>query len=235
MDDDKKKDGQQGEQEQSGGAEETKDGADQSKGKEAGQDGAKNGEGDKQERTFTQEQVTKMMTREKNQGRAAALKELGIDPKDTKAVAMVKALIESQKSEEQKAAEKAAAESAKQSEAEHRALVAEAKAEAMLLGVQPQYVDDIVTLALSKMTDDADLKTVIGEFKAKYPMWFGDTGDDGDKDKKGAGKKTGQKGTGSSVKSSGKDKDSETKGLGARLAAQRKTSSGAKSSYWGKK
>ena len=101
----------------------------------------------------------------------------------------------------------------------------------MILGVKSQYVEDIVTLALAKMTDDSDLKTIIGEFKTKYPVWFGESEED-DKDK-GKDKKTGQRGTGSSVKSDKDKKTDETKSIGARLAAQRKTGS-KKSSYWGK-
>lgn len=183
-------------------------------------------------KTFTQDQVNRMMTREKNQGRNAVYKELGIDPKDTKMVNMFKAFVESQKTDEQKAAEKESENQTKLNEANQRALVAEAKAEAMLLGVKSQFVEDIVTLALAKMTDDSDMKTIIGEFKTKYPVWFGESEED-DKDNKGKGK-TGQKGTGSSIKNSDKEKKGEeTKGLGARLAAQRKTSN-KKSSYWGK-
>ena len=196
---------------------------------EADDKGSKGKSGDK---TFTQDQVNRMMTREKNQGRNAVYKELGIDPKDTKAIAMVKALIDSQKTDEQKAAEKESENQTKMNEAEHRAQVAEAKAEAMMLGVKVQYVDDIVTLALAKMTEDSDLKTIIGEFKTKYPVWFGESEDD-DKDEKDKEKgKTGQKGTGSSVKNSDKEKKGEEKGLGARLAAQRR-GTGKKSSYWG--
>lgn len=181
-------------------------------------------------KTFTQDQVTKMMTKEKNQGRAAALKELGIDPKDTKMVAMVKAMIDSQKTDDEKNAEKQSEEAAKIAEANQRALIAEAKAEAMQLGVKTQFVEDAVTLALAKMTEDADLKTLIGELKTKYPVWFGESDEGDDKaDKKG---KAGQKGTGSSVKSDKGKKEDEDKGLGARLAAQRKSST-AKTSYWG--
>lgn len=203
-----------------------KSGKDDKSGKDkSGDDKGKSG------KTFTQEQVNKMMTREKNQGRSAALKELGIDPKDSKMVAMVKALIESQKTDEQKAAEKDAENQTKMNEAEHRAQVAEAKAEAMMLGVKTQYVEDVVTLALAKMTEDSDLKTIIGEFKTKYPVWFGESEDD-DKGGKDKGKgKTGQKGTGSSVKTS-KEVKGEEKGFGARLAAQRR-GTGKKSSYWG--
>lgn len=188
----------------------------------------------KSDKTFTQDQVTKMMTREKNQGRNAAYKELGIDPKDSKMVKMFKAFVESQKTDEQKAAEKETENQNKVNEAEQRAQLAEAKAEAMMLGVKTQYVEDVVTLALAKMTEDSDLKTIIGEFKTKYPVWFGESSEEDDKNNdKGKGK-TGQKGTGSSVKNSDKEKKGEeTKSLGARLAAQRKTNN-KKSSYWGK-
>lgn len=200
-----------------------------------GSKGGKSGSDDKGEKTFTQTQVTRMMTREKNQGRAAAYKELGIDPKDTKMVNMFKAFVESQKTDEQKEAEKNAENQSALESANQRAIVAEAKAEAMMLGIKKNYVDDAVSLALSKMTEDSDIKTILGELKTKYPIWF-EADEDDDKSGKDAGKKTGQKGTGSSIKDSGKDKGGkETKGLGARLAAQRRGSAGGKkSSYWDK-
>lgn len=203
---------------------------------ESGKDNKSGGDkgsnkGGKSEKTFTQGQVNRMMTREKNQGRNAVYKELGIDPKDTKTVAQFKAFIESQKTEEQKAAEKESADKAKQAESEHRVAVAEAKAEAMMMGVKPQYVEDAVTLVLAKLGEDTDVKTLLGELKTKYPIWFGESDDEDDKGAKG---KTGQKGTGSSVKQAekGGKKGEAEKGLGARLAAQRK-SGAKKSSYWG--
>lgn len=203
-------------------------GEDTGKDSDAGKAGDKGG---KAAKTFTQEQVNKMMTREKNQGRAAVYKELGINPKDTKAVAMFKAFIESQKTDEQKTAEKNAEEQQKIEEANRRALTAEAKAEAMQLGCKAQFVDDIVTLALARISEDGDMKTIIGEFKTKYPVWF-EKGDDDGKGKD-AGKKTGQKGTGSSLKTQERGtKKGEEQSLGQRLAAQRKKSTG-KASYWG--
>lgn len=202
-------------------------------GKSGDNKSGKDDKGSKSGKTFTQDQVNRMMTREKNQGRNAVYKELGIDPKDNKAIAMVKALIDSQKTDEQKAAEKESENQTKMNEAEKRAQVAEAKAEAMMLGVKTQYVEDVVTLALAKMTENSDLKTIIGEFKTKYPVWFGESSEEDGKDNKDGKGKAGQKGTGSSVKNSDKEKKGEeNKGLGARLAAQRK-SSGKKSSYWG--
>lgn len=176
---------------------------------------------------FTQEQVNRMMAKEKKQSKAAALKELGIDPSDTKMIAMMKAFIESQKTDEQKGVETQLAEAAELAEANQRVLIAEAKAEAMQLGAKTQYVEDIVALISAKMTDDADIRTLITELKTKYSTWFG-AEDEDDKSK------TGKKGTGSSINSnSGKgSKSDEGKGLGARLAAQRKAST-KKTSFWG--
>ena len=179
------------------------------------------------DKTFTQEQVTRMMTREKNQGRNAVYKELGIDPKNAGQLKQVKAYLDSLKTDEEKAKQAEDEKNTALTEANQRAQVAEAKAEAMMLGIKKQYVDDAVTLALSKMTEDSDLKTIIGELKTKYPVWFGESDE---KDDKG---KVGQKGTGSSVKSAEKGGNKDEKGLGARLAAQRKSGSGKKSSYWG--
>lgn len=182
------------------------------------------------EKTFTQRQVSAMMSKEKKQGRDAAYKEMGINPDDKKMVSMFKAFIESQKTDEQKASEAAAEQAAKIAEAEHRAIVAEAKAEAMQLGVLPQYADDAVTLVLAKATDNnSDIKTIVGELKTKYPVWF-DANNGGSDDKK----PTGQKGTGSSVNSTSQGNNSgDNKGIGARLAAQRRTgTNGNKKSFW---
>lgn len=187
--------------------------------------------GKKGERSFTQSQVKRMMTREKNQGRAAAYKEIGIDPNDSKMVKMFQAFVESQKTDDQKAAEKEAEARRQKEEAERKVAIAEAKAEAMMLGVKSQYVEDAVTLALSKLSEDnSDLKTILSELKEKYGLWF-EAGEEEDDDKKKSSK-TGQKGTGSSVKDTKKKGGNESAGLGARLAAQRKTG-GAKTSYWG--
>lgn len=214
---------------------------------ETGGQGSDNGngaEGDKgtdknkqAEKTFTQAQVTRMMAREKGQGRTSAYNELGIDPKNAAQVAAVKAFIDSQKTDAEKAAEQKATEQTALNEAQQRAAIAEAKAEAMILGVQKQFVDDVVVLAMAKMAsagEGGDLKTIIGELKTKYPVWFSDSGED--EDGKDGKKKQGQKGTGSSIKSDKAkgNKDDANKGLGARLAAQRKGKTGdKKSSYWG--
>ena len=181
------------------------------------------------EKTFTQAEVNRMMTKEKQQGRSAAYKELGIDPSDTSMVSMFKAFIEAQKTSEQKANEQKAENDAKLAQAMEKARVAEAKATALKLGVKSEYVDDVVALAITKVTDDNDVDVIINDFKSKYTFWFADSSDDDGENS------VGKKGTGSSVsgkKSSSKGSDS-VKGIGKRLAAARK-SNNTKGSYWDK-
>lgn len=204
--------------------------------KDTGLEGSKEKEdGSKSERTFTQEEVNRMMAREKKQGRAALLKELGYtDEKSAiSASKSYNAWLEAQKSEEQKAAEKDAANDEALKEAQAKAELSEAKVEAMMLGCQPKYVDDVIALAVAKKTDDGDFKTIIGDLKKKYPVWFGKSSDDEEKDESS---KTGQKGTGGSVtpkkKNSGKD-DSGEQSMGSRLAASRRAANkSTKKSFW---
>lgn len=190
------------------------------------------------EKTFTQDDVNRMMTREKKQGRNSVYNELGIDPNDTDSIELVKSFMSAKKQSGQSsstndddASAASQADGEKVAELEHRAKIAEAKAEAMMLGVKPQFVDDVVTLAaahLAEQGEGAEFKTVIGELKSKYPLWFGTDEDD----KNAAGKS----GTGSSINpDSGSNGSKKEEGIGKRLAAQRKPSgNGKKFSYWGK-
>lgn len=182
--------------------------------------------GNKGGKLFTQKEVNRFTAREKEQGRNSVYKALGLDPKDKKTIEAVKSFVESQKTEEQKNAEREAENNTKLLELEQRAMLAEAKAEVMALGVKGQFVDDAVTLALAKVNDDNDLKTVISSFKDKYPIWFKPS----EEDEKSS---VGQRGTGSSVNNSKETNDGKHKnGLGARLATQRRGNH-KKSSYWG--
>ena len=180
-------------------------------------------------KTFSQDDVTRMMTREKQQGRNAVFNELGIDPNDTKTIEMVKAIMAAQKQDE----EPPVAPSADLIEAQRRADVAEAKAEAMMLGAQPKFVDDIVTLATAKLqdSDETDFKTVVSQIKEKYPVWFGEGGSDDD-----SKNSVGSRGTGSSIGSNAgtkKDAGAGELSLGQRLAASKKSSKPSKS-FWSK-
>ena len=199
------------------------------------------------EKMFSQAQVNHMMANEKKQGRAAAFNEMGINPNDPNAANMInmfKAFVSSMKTDEQKAQEQTAAQQIALAESQSKLQRAELKAEALQLGANPEFVDDIVTIAISKMDDKTDAKTVIGELKTKYSVWFTPDASE-DNDDKGKGQKqqnnnqqnnngvTGQNGTGTSVgngsKKAGTDKG--TSGLGARLAAQRNQAT-QKKSFW---
>lgn len=187
-------------------------------------DGSESGNtGNKPERTFTQEEVNRMMANEKRQGKNSVYKELGVDPNDKKAMAMIKALLDSQKDDD----EEPEGNSAELDEANKRAAVAEAKAEAMMQGILPKYVDDAIALALPKVTEDKDLKSVLKDLKSKYPVWVKDNGDDG--------MNKGKSGTGSSLGNSSKggNGSNDNKGIGARLAASRKAAK-PKNTYWNK-
>lgn len=173
-----------------------------------------------QSKTFTQEQVNKMMTREKRQGRNAVYRELGIDPKDTKTIELLQSILKNNSQN------KDSADDGKVAEAEHRALIAETKAQALQMGAQPNYVDDIVTLAMSKIKDDeSDAAAVIGEIKTKYPAMFEQVEEE---DKK----KSGKAGTGSSVDAKGGSNKKTSGSLGQRLAQQRKGNNNNKNSFW---
>lgn len=201
------------------------------------------------EKMFSQAQVNHMMANEKKQGRAAAFNEMGINPNDPNAMQMMnmfKAFVSSMKTDEQKAQEQTVAQQIALAESQSKLQRAELKAEALQLGANPEFVDDIVTIAVSKMDDKTDAKTVIGELKTKYSIWFTPASEDNNDDGKGKGQKqqnnnqqqnnnggTGQNGTGTSVGNGGKKAgtDKGTTGLGARLAAQRNQAT-QKKSFW---
>lgn len=180
------------------------------------------------EKTFTQSQVNSMMSREKKQGRDAAYRELGINPKDKNMIGLIKSFMDSQKTEEQKAEELKSENDAKVAEAERRAIIAEAKAEAMLLGVNKEYIDDVIALAMTKLTDDTDIKSVLEDLKKKYSVWFSDTDTSNSSNNEN---NVGQRGTGSSVRSDNSSSKGKENNLGQRLAAKRKSTS-SKSSFW---
>ena len=110
---------------------------------------------------------------------------------------------------------KKAAEAARD-EANAKATQLEMKVAALSAGVNPDCVDDIITLAAPKVTEEKHITKVLEELKTKYPTMFGETQ-----------KNTG---TGGSTRGSTR-KPTDEEGLGARLAKAHKTS-GGKSSYF---
>lgn len=207
------------------------------------------------ERVFTQDEVSRMMAREKHQGRSAVYRELGIDPDDTSAVQMFKAFIEANKTDEQKRAEQEKHQKDVMSDMSDKLKAAEAKATLMQAGVSADYVDDAVIIALSRVgaNENLDIETVAKDLKSKYPVWFGVTngtdgkdGTEGDGDgasgthegdgmgteEDGDDKTAGKKGTGKAASSGTKTLSKEgISGIGKRLAEARRENT-VKSSFW---
>lgn len=178
-----------------------------------GGDGGNPGTGNQSGKTFTQEDVNALLKKEKESAKKALLKELGVeDAKSAKeGLAKYKEILEKDKTETQKAQDTAnAAEKAKQ-KAEKRAILAEAKVEVLSAGCKPDYLDDVITLAMTKVSDDKDLAAVVKEMKedSKYSAFFGES-DSG----------SGDKGTGGGAGFKRKEGSDKKGDLGSRLGAQ---------------
>lgn len=95
------------------------------------------------------------------------MKEIGVEDKDA-----LKGIIAKAKEEENKnktdlqKANDSLTEATKQLAEERKArLVAEAKVSAMQLGAKPELVEDLVIVAMTKVTKEKDINTVISEMK----------------------------------------------------------------------
>lgn len=124
------------------------------------------GEGKKEEKTFTQADVDKMI-----QERVAREKKNQLSKEELKAYNEWK---ESQKTEEEKRTEALNnAEKAKLA-AEERAMLAETKVTCLSKGVNVTSVDDVVILAKSMVTDDVTMEQAIDKVLEKYPSFKGE-------------------------------------------------------------
>lgn len=181
-------------------------------GAEDGAGGTEGGQGGGTPKTFTQEQVNGMMAAEKRSGRLALLRELGYEVKEgakaSDVIAQVKGILDSGKTQQQKAEGDLSAEQA-------RSKQLQAKIDAMMAGVKPDYVDDAIALLSPRVTDQKSLSKLLEESKEKYPNWFGEA--------------EGSKGTGGSTNPP-RGKGANTEGLGKRLAQANKPA--VKSSFF---
>lgn len=179
-----------------------------------GEDKGDEGTGNQSGKTFTQEEVNRLLKTERESSQRKLLKELGVeDPKSAKeGLAKYKEILDKDKTEAQKANEALGTETKAKEEAEKRALLAEAKVEVLSAGCKPEYLDDLITLAMGRVTEDKNLAAVVKEMKedSKYAAFFGEDGSD-----------SGDKGTGggSGFKKKGSDKMGD---LGSRLGAAAK-------------
>lgn len=173
-------------------------------------------------KSYTNEELKKMMAKEKKQGKSAGrselLKELGIEDADEfkKNLEAFNKFQEEQKSEAEKANDKINKVTNEKTEAEKRAQLAEAKVEAMKNGVNPEFVDDVIVIALSKQKDGEELSDIIEGMKETHKMFF----------------ETKQKDDGTGNNINGKKTPLKNEGLGAELGKAKAESIAKKSSYF---
>lgn len=199
---------------------------DQNKGDPDGsRDEDKGGTGGQSGKTFTQEEVNRLMKAEKESAKKALLKEIGVeDAKSAKeGLAEYKKILDKDKTEAQKAQESLGTETKARKEAEARAALAEAKVEVLSAGCKADYLEDVITLALSRVTNDKNLQVIVKEMKKdpKYATFFGEGGS-GSYDR-GTGGGSGYHRGGSGDKAGS---------LGARLGAQVTSSNSSKNPYF---
>lgn len=163
------------------------------------------------EKTFTQSQVTAMLTKEKKEGRRSMLRSLGFksEAEAKSTLGLLQQLVNGKGSDDKgKASEPDDdKDDTEMQEALQRAEAAEAKLACMAVGVNKESIDDALAIAKLKVTDKKDLETVLVEMskEAKYASFFGD-----EQSSKGTGSDPGHL----------KDKDSKKTGsYGAKLAA----------------
>lgn len=178
-------------------------------------------DGGKSDKTFTQAEVTAMMTREKKEGRRALLNQLGFktEGEAKQAVALYTTLLESQKSEDQKKLDAAAKLGDAKADAEQRAEAAENKLSCVMAGVNNDSLEDVLAIAKTKVTDEKNLDQVLVEMKKeqRYVNFF-----------KGTESTSG--GTGSEPGHGYKNEGNEKGAFGKRLADANKPAK--KSSYF---
>lgn len=146
-----------------------------------GNDGDEGGEGTGgSDKTFTQEDVNKLLAKEKRKGRSSILRELGLNPEDKDAVAGLKKLMEEHQTDSEKKdnALKEAQDTATKETT--RANKAEQKLKVLLAGCQKDFVDEVTAMALAKVDEDTDFDEALEAVKKKMPSCFGEAEEDPD-------------------------------------------------------
>lgn len=169
-------------------------------------------------KTFTQEDVNRMMANEKRTARSALLKELGYEVKDgkiTETVATIKGILDQGKTQQQLDQEARTTAETTLAEERSKNSALQARLDVMTAGVKPEFVADAIAMLLPQVTEQKPLSKLLEEYKTKYPAWYGES--------------SGSGGTGNSTKN-GRNTGGTQSGLGKRLAESNK--SAAKSSYF---
>lgn len=158
-------------------------------------------------KTYTQEEVNKMMADEKRQGKNSVLKALGLKTVDEGKAALTAAKVaaDANKTEEQLAAETLNAAKSAQQKAENDLVEAQRTIAVMKAGFKPEYVDDVVAIASKKVTEDKDFSAVLEEMKTSHKFYLTEV-------------KEQQQGTGTAASGFKKQANKEETSYGERLA-----------------
>ena len=134
--------------------------------------------------TFTQAQMSALMSREKHEGKDSVYRALGLDPKDKEALEQAKARLASNKAQaqqatqpvsdkqENKAQEQPVQQPPQQAQGDNAVIKAETKIALLGAGVQPELLDDALTLLLHKVEKSEQITTEVDALKAKHAVLF---------------------------------------------------------------
>jgi hypothetical protein len=126
--------------------------------------------------TFTQAQMSALMSREKHEGKDSVYRALGLDPKDTAGIEQARAkLTPQQQAQAQPVSDKqeqAQQPTPPQAKANDSVIRAEAKVTLLMAGVQPELLDDALTLVLSKVEKQEQVTAEVDALKAKHAVLF---------------------------------------------------------------
>ena len=168
------------------------------------------------------------------------LKSMGYESQEDMKAALdaYKKHVDSQKSESERKDDELKETTKQLAEEQNARVIAEAKVEAMKLGVKPALVDDVVLIAKSRVTNEKDITAVLTEMKnnADEKMFFEDSdGDDGEggKNQKPGKNVTRKNPTGNVQKQQNSQQDGAGKYAGTMAARLFQSRNKTKSYYFG--
>lgn len=126
-------------------------------------------------KVFTQEEVSRMMAKEKREGKLSVLKELGVeDVKNAKeGLKKYQEYLDSQKTEAEKAQAEVQRLAEEKAELERKAQMADIQVSALKNGIKADFLDDAIILAQNKKTDAMTYDDIFNELKQSYPNFAG--------------------------------------------------------------
>lgn len=123
-------------------------------------------------KTFTQEEVNRMLANEKRQGKNSVLKALGLDPNDKDAEKNAKTILDQHKTQQQLDSEALTREKEARAEAESKATTAERKYITLTSGCKKEFVEEVMALASAKVNETTTYEDALKAVKEKCPSFF---------------------------------------------------------------